>query len=479
MDTKEHNRDSEAFLIEKTLENGQQKLRDSNLRWLALAFACFTCVGDYYCTNLFTALQPVIKEEFKLGEDNTKFNLLSSIGSLPGIVLPFVGGMFIDRLGVRPVYLFASISAIIGYSIITFGIARVDFNLLIFGKLIAAFGSGPLYVSKSSMLVKWFAGKELSVSLGAALVISRLASSLDSIVSPRVYEWSHVLAYPFLIGVGVCVIAFMAVVSLCYIDKKADLQEMNIQAWETATAKVSTTEKPQQTLRDVLTLPTIYFLLILNVGLITPPLLVWNGNLADLVVKRFSVPLVQAGELVPILYYISFFMTPLVGFFVDKQGKRLYVLALVMVIFLFSHLYICFLDDAPVETPNYDVIIGLIGIGIFYSTYSAVLWPSLALVVKKEFTGLAFGIGNSVQSITGVIFPLAFAYVHDKTKDYKHGYFWSEIVAAACVILGLFVLAIIVISDKRNGGRLQRAGTEREQDVVKVSRSTSNADLLN
>jgi len=472
METKYTKRDSDGYLLEN--ENGHKKLRDSNLRWLALAFACFTCVGDFYCNNLFTALQPVIKDEFNLGEDNTKFNLLHSIGSAPGIILPFVGGMLIDRIGVRPVYLFASVSAIVGFSVITLGIAYLDFNLLVMGKLLASLGTGPLYVAKSAMLVKWFAGKELSVALGAALVISRVASSLDSIISPRVYEWTHVLAYPFLIGVIICILAFFTVLAICFIDRKADIQEMNLEMWgetETETETTSTQEKPKQTFKDILTLPTLYFLLIINVLLISPPLFVFNGNLADLIVKRFSVPLVQAGELVPILYYISFFMTPLTGYFVDKRGQRLNVMAVVMTIFLISHLYICFLDDAENHIPKYDVVIGLIGIGIFYATYSAVLWPSLSLVVPKQLTGLAFGFGHSIQSIAGAVFPLVFGLIHDKTKEYKHGYFWMEIVAVGCVVLALFVLAIIALNDSKNGGILQRPGSKKDEQLLKRSNS--------
>jgi len=463
-------KDPEVPLLKKT----NNHLRESNLRWMALAFACFTCIGDYYGSNLFTALQTVIKRDFDMGEDNTKYNLISSVGSFPGIFLPFIGGILIDRFGVRLVYITSGFTVIIGYIIITVGIAELHFTYLLIGKVVAAIGAGPLIVSKSAMLVKWFAGKELSLALGAALVVSRVASSLDSIISPRIYEFTLDLAFPFVIGVFVCVFAFIAICGLCYIDKKAETQDELL-------VEGATTAAPDDkgfNFRDVFKLPVIYFLIVLNVTIISPALFTFNANLGDLIVKRFNVPLVNAGELVPFTYYISFFLTPLTGIYVDRKGKRVLIIFLATIIFLISHLYIAFLDDAPKDQTDYKIIWGLVGIGFFYAAYSAVIWPCIALVVKKDLTGLAYGLTNSFQSVTTTIMPMVFAYVHDETKDYKFGYFWMEIVAVGAVALALIVIAAIYFLDHKNGGRLEKPGTQREVEIKKASRTASQADLL-
>jgi len=111
---------------------------------------------------------------------------------------------------------------------------------------------------------------------------------------------------------------------------------------------------------------------------------------------------------------------------------------------------------------NYNIIYGLIGVGIFYSIYAAVIWPCIALVVDERMTGLAYGLTNSFQSIILSILPLILGKINVATKEYKHGYFWSQIVLAGIVLGGMAVTMIVYIQDIRNGGKLNNPGTERE-----------------
>lgn len=64
-----------------------------------LVLACFLLFGSYYCYDNPQALRSSINRKF--GIDSTDFSLLYTVYSLPNIVLPFFGGIFIDRIGVR------------------------------------------------------------------------------------------------------------------------------------------------------------------------------------------------------------------------------------------------------------------------------------------------------------------------------------------------------------------------------------------
>jgi len=443
------------------LENQQKKvsLRSSQTRWIALILACFTCVGDYYCGNLTQALQTYLMEAFKI--DPLKFNTISSAAAVPNIVLPLIGGLIIDLFGIRPTFAIAGFIVIIGQVILTYGVAQEEFKYLIIGKLVGSIGAGPLFVAKSAMLVKWFVGKELSFALGAALCVSRLGSSLDSVISPAVYTWTEKLHIPFVVGTFVCVFAWITILSLNFLDRKADLEEQVIVQGEPAKKKVFT-------LSDIMKSKRIFFLIAFSAGLLYGAFFGFTGNLNDHMVKRFGFEPKTAGLIIPIIYVCPSVITPIFGKYTDNKGQRVKMVILATIVFLISHLYIAYLPDVKAKGQvNYDIIFGLIGIGVFYSIYAAVIWPCIALVVDEKLTGIAYGFTASIQSLILTFLPLILGDINVLTKDEKHGYFWSQMCLAGIVVAGLMLTIIVYFEDKlKNGARLDRPGTDRENSEI-------------
>lgn len=69
-------------------------------------------IGDAYCFDNPMALQSEIKDQY--GIDQFKFNLLYTVYSLPNIILPFFGGVLIDKLGPRTAIVLFSVLIMIG-----------------------------------------------------------------------------------------------------------------------------------------------------------------------------------------------------------------------------------------------------------------------------------------------------------------------------------------------------------------------------
>src|SRR3990167_4637376 len=59
--------------------------------------ACFITFGSYYCYDIVGALSTTLINPF-YGISNTQEALLYSVYSLPNTVLPFFGGMLVDRV---------------------------------------------------------------------------------------------------------------------------------------------------------------------------------------------------------------------------------------------------------------------------------------------------------------------------------------------------------------------------------------------
>lgn len=79
--------------------------------------------------------------------DQFKFNLLYTVYSLPNIILPFFGGVLIDKIGARTAILLFSTIIMIGQLVCVWGASNLSFWTLITGRVIFGMGSESLNVS--------------------------------------------------------------------------------------------------------------------------------------------------------------------------------------------------------------------------------------------------------------------------------------------------------------------------------------------
>ena len=77
----------------------------------------------------------------ELDLDEFEFNLLYSVYSMPNLVIPFFGGMLIDRFGVRYSIVVFLIVLLAGQSIFTAGGYIHKYYVMIIGRIIFGMGS--------------------------------------------------------------------------------------------------------------------------------------------------------------------------------------------------------------------------------------------------------------------------------------------------------------------------------------------------
>jgi len=88
-------------------------IRQTNLRWVMLVFGCIFLMGSYFCYDIPAVAQPTFENSYY---DLTalQVNEMYIIYSLPNTVLPLLGGIFLDKIGVRPGLLMFTIILTIG-----------------------------------------------------------------------------------------------------------------------------------------------------------------------------------------------------------------------------------------------------------------------------------------------------------------------------------------------------------------------------
>ena len=61
----------------------------------------------------------------------------------------------------------------------------------------------------------------------------------------------------------------------------------------------------------------------------------------------------------------------------------------------------------------------LVGLGLGYSVFAAVIWPSVAYVVDSKALGTAYGVVTSLQNFGLFAIPLLVGAVHEATRRWQ------------------------------------------------------------
>src|SRR5579863_5260699 len=84
-------------------------------RWLVLVFLSLAMFGSYYAYDALSPLADVLKQQLHFSDEN--LGLLQAIYSFPNIFTVVIGGMIIDRLGLRKSLMIFGILSLIGPAI--------------------------------------------------------------------------------------------------------------------------------------------------------------------------------------------------------------------------------------------------------------------------------------------------------------------------------------------------------------------------
>jgi MFS family permease len=145
-----------------------------------------------------------------------------------------------------------------------------------------------------------------------------------------------------------------------------------------------------------------------------------------------------------IIITASMFLAPFAGNLVDRIGRRATLMALGGLLMVPAHLLMG-LTHLPPALP-------MILLGAAFVLVPAAVWPSVPLLVEESRVGTAFGVMTAIQNL-GL---LAFPYFNGALRDATHGYTASQVMFAALGAAGLLFALLLLGSDRRSGGALER-----------------------
>ncbi|MDX2432973.1 MAG: MFS transporter [Bacteroides sp.] len=388
------------------MEAIKKSLRDSkSARWTALAIVAFTMLCGYYITDVMAPLKGLLEQQ--LTWNSAEYGFFTSAYGWFNVflLLLIVGGIILDRMGVRFTGVMAAGIMVLGtllkfWAVSTTSLDGVMWHILWFdtkaqvfmaalGFAIFGVGVEVAGITVSKIVVKWFRGYELALAMGLQVAVARLGTALAlGVASPIALGLGHV-SKPVLLGLVLLCIGLISFIIYTFMDKKLDASEA---ALEGASGEKEIPFKISDIKFIIGNRGWWYlaFLCVLFYSAVFPFL----KYAADLMVMKFGVPDKLAGAIPALLPFGTILLTPLFGGIYDKKGKgaTIMIIGSVLLIFVHAMFSIPFLDQW------YVAIFLIIVLGIGFSLVPSAMWPSVPKIIPDRYLGTSFSLIFWVQN---------------------------------------------------------------------------------
>ena len=345
-------------------------------RWAVLVVISLAMFGNYYVYDAVSPIADLLKEQ--LGFSDTNIGMLNAIYSFPNIIMVLIGGVIIDRIGVKKATLLFGVLCFLG-AIVT--AATSSFAVMAAGRLIFGLGAESLIVSVTTAIAKWFKGKELSFAFGLNLTIARLGSfaALNSPTwaRPAFDSWQLHL----LISVAFGVFCVVGAVIYWIMEERAAVRYQIGAAGETDKVVFS----------DLFRFGKSYLYVVLLCVTFYSAIFPFQTFAIKFFIEAHGTTREWGGFLSSLITLFAMVFTPLFGYMVDRVGRRSLFMMWGSLLLVPVYLMMAY-TDIPLLVP-------MAMMGIAFSLVPAVMWPSVAYIVEEGKLGTAYGLMTMIQNI--------------------------------------------------------------------------------
>ena len=415
-----------------------EKTEPSKLyRWLVLVFVSLAMFGNYYVYDSISPLADLLAKQLNFSDSDIGW--LNAIYSLPNIFMVLIGGIIIDRLGTRKSSFIFSLLCMIG-AVVT--AISSDLMTMAAGRLIFGLGAESLIVAVTTVLARWFKGKELSFAFGINLTIARLGSfaALNSPTWAKVYyeNWQE----PLLISVIAASISVLSVIIYMVMDTNASKK-----------FKLSADEVQDKIVfKDIFKFSLSFWYIVLLCVTFYSAIFPFQTFAVKFFIEHHGVTREFGGFLSSLLIFASMIFTPLFGLLSDKIGKRALLMMYGSILLLPVYLIMAY--------TQIPLLIPMAIMGISFSLIPAIMWPSVAYIVDESKLGTAYGLMTMIQNIGLAGFNFIIGWANDFSGDYTLGMWFFSVLG----FLGLFFAFMLrKIESGPKGHGLELSMVEREK----------------
>jgi MFS family permease len=384
-------------------------------RWTVLLFVALAMGGNYYIYDSINPLERIFID--KLGFSATAFGWLNSAYSVAAVLTLLIGGIIIDHIGTKKAITFFAVLCLLG-AVLT--AARGQPGVMIAGRTVLGLGAESMIVAVTTVLAKWFKGKELSFAFGINLTISRLAS----VAADNSPTWANKAFYPngpagepswqgpLLIAVGAGVLAVVCSAVYWALESRAESRYELGKAGSIDKLEFGQIFRFNWSYWLVVGLCFTFYSAIFPfrtfaIDFFTNKILAVHGGISASDAMRVLAH-ERAGFFNSLLPLSTMVATPLFGLLADKIGKRAFLMMFGSILLMPVYLMMGY--------TNISLYVPICLMGVAFSLIPAVMWPSVAYIVDQNRLGTAYALMTLIQQIGFFILNLLIG----KANDYSH-----------------------------------------------------------
>jgi MFS family permease len=387
-------------------------------RWLVLVVISLAMFGNYYVYDAVSPIADLLKEQ--LGFSDSNIGLLNAIYSFPNIVMVLIGGIIIDRIGVKKATLLFGVLCFVG-AVVT--VVSGSLAMMATGRLIFGLGAESLIVSVTTAIAKWFKGKELSFAFGVNLTIARLGSFLalnsPTWARPAFENWQ----WPLLISVAFGTLCIIGPIIYWLMENRAE------KAYHLG--EVEETEK--MVFSDLFRFPRSYVYVVLLCVTFYSAIFPFQTFAVKFFIEAHGTTREFGGFLSSMITLFAMIFTPIFGYMVDRVGKRALFMMWGSLLLVPVYLMMAY--------TTVDLRVPMAMMGIAFSLVPAVMWPAVAYLVDESRLGTAYGLMTMIQNIGLFGFNLLIGWANDSagaSVGNPGGYALGMWIFSTLGVLGFF-----------------------------------------
>jgi MFS family permease len=388
------------------------------LRWFAMVVISLAMFGSSYIYDSIGPLAKVLADQLRYSDAD--IGLLQAICSVPSVFMVVLGGIIIDRIGVKKAGLIFTVICLVGAGLTA---VSPQLPIMLAGRFLFGLGIGSLAIASTTGISQWFSGEKLSFVFGLNLTINRLGS-LAAQISPTWAKGAYTTwRTPLLIAIVFGVISVLAMGAYWVIETRAK-QRYQIGP-EIAGDPAAQQQGPGYS--------RAYWLAVLVCVTFYAGIFPVQTFAQKFFVEARGIAPGQASILVGMLTVIAMVATPLFGLLADRIGRR--ALLLVFGSALLLPVYLMMMQA------SIHLLIPMTLMGLAFSLVPAILWPSVMLIVPHAKLGKALGLMSMIQSAGLIGFNFLIGWANDfsgASAANPSGYDLGLWFFSALALLGLF-----------------------------------------
>lgn len=476
--------------VEPGIPDGISSLSASGRkRWGVLFIVAFVMMMGYVFWDIISPLSTQLKapvNEGGMGWTATEYGFYAGSYSIFNIFLLmlFLGGIILDRFGIRFTGLLATGVMLLGSAINYYAVTAIspatyaNLAFTLFGLipahiklqvLIAALGFGLFGmgcditgITVSKIVTKWFTGHELASAMGVQVAMARLGTASALSFSPLI-ALNYGLPAPLLAGTIVLLLGFVMFIFYIFMDRRFDkVAESNLSDSAAASQTHPGTDE-SFSLSDFMTVlrnPGFWLIAILCM-LFYSSIRPFMKFATDLLINKYGVAEVTAGWIVSAIPYGTIVLTPFFGNLYDRLGHGARLMLTGCLLLAVCHLCLAL----PIINTSWFALFLMVLVGVAFSLVPSAMWPSVPKIVPLRQLGTAYSIIYYIQNIGLMLVPIWVGHVIDDYTAAETGhvdYFVPILIFAGFALAAAVVAAILLMADRKHNYGLEQANIREE-----------------